>query len=213
MGLETFLRANAIIIATVLVLALLIIISTDLFSPALSNPRITFAEAPLQKNSQFQLMPGERYVYSYMFNNSSADVTYGLYPGEGCTIIALLENLNATPACVGKDGTDPGGYNSTLANPQLILFKPWMLALKDGWRWNNTMYLSYDGGQQRISDTYYRVVRNDTYMNRTSFIVEIRSSSGPVDYEWVDAEKRVLLRETGDGYEIRLTQGLPMNGS
>ena len=124
-------------------------------------------------------------------------------PGTGCTVIATPENLNSTPACVGRDGTDSSGFNSTLSDPGIIMFKPWMLALADGWAWNNSMYLSYEGGETYISDTRYRVIRNDTYAGRPVFLVEVKSSTGPVDYEWIDTEKRIVLRETGEGTAAR----------
>jgi hypothetical protein len=38
--------------------------------------------------------------------------------------------------------------------------------------------------------------------------VEIRSDSGPAEYEWIDAEKRILLRSEGPGYLLELIDGL-----
>ncbi len=213
MGLRDWALANSVIIATLAVLVVIILLSSNMFSSGLRNPVISFKEEPLRKNAEFQLKPGEQYVYTYLFNNTGANITYAIYAGDGCTIIATPENLNSTPSCVGKDGTDSGGYNSTLSDPGIIMFKPWMLALAEGWAWNNSMYLSYQGGETYISGTSYRVIRSDTYMGRPVFLVEVKSSTGPVDYEWIDAEKRIVLRESGEGYDVRLVQGLPLNGS
>ncbi len=212
MSLLSWVKANAIVLATVVVLAALVYVATGLFGSGLSNPRITYHEAPLLKNKAFQLAPGEQYVYEYDSNGTSANITFATFPGDGCVGIAVLENQNATPDCVGSDGRDSGGFDSALSDPSMIIFKPWMLALSDGWTWNNSMYLSFDAGEKFISNTTYRVVRTDTYMNRTSFIVEIKSGSGPTEYEWVDADKRILLRSVGDGYEVRLVSGLPLSG-
>lgn len=212
MTLESWARANWIAIASVLIMAAFLAISWSLFGSGLENPRIAFREAPLIKNAGFQLQPGEQYVYAYLLNGTSANITYAVYPGQGCTYIVTVENVNGTPVCVGPDGTDSGGYNTTLSDPAVLIFKPWMLALENGWSWNSSMYLVFNGGDKHVSDTYYRVVRNDTYMNRSVFIVEVKSSGGPSDYEWIDAQKRILLRETGAGYEVRLIGGLPGAG-
>ncbi len=212
MSLLSWARANWIVLASVALLAIFIYVSSGLFSRGLDNPRITYHEPPLSKNAAFQLGPGEQYVYEYDSNDTSANITFTTFPGDGCVGIAVLENRNSTPDCVYSDGRDSGGFNSALTDPSMILFKPWMLALQEGWTWNNSMYLTFDAGERYISDTNYRVVRTDTYMNRTAFIVEIRSGAGPAEYDWVDSEKRILLRSTGEGYDVRLVSGLPLGG-
>jgi hypothetical protein len=66
------------------------------------------------------------------------------------------------------------------------------------------MYISYNGAEEHISDISYRVVRMENYSGRESYVVEIKSGSGPAEYDWVDADKRVLLRVKGEGYEVVL---------
>jgi hypothetical protein len=212
MAVLSWVKENWIILATIAILAGFIILSTNLFSPGLGNPKIVFREAPIQKNTAFQLLPGEQYQYAYLLNGTSANITYAIFQGPGCSYIVTVENMNGTPVCVDQEGMDGGGFNSTLSDPAVLIFKPWMLALREGWTWNNSMYLEYDGGDEYISDTHYRVVRRDAYMNRTVFLVEVKSSTGPADYEWIDAQKRIMLRETGDGYDVRLVSGLPLAG-
>jgi hypothetical protein len=95
------------------------------------------------------------------------------------------------------------GYNSTFQNPSILLFKPWMLALREGWTWKSSMYLSFDGALSHVSDTNYRVIRSESYENRTAFVVELKSEDNYSEYQWVDAEKRVLLKSMGEGYEVK----------
>ncbi len=212
MSLLSWAKDNAIVIASVLVLAVFIYVSSSLFGGGLGNPMLTYHEPPLEKNKALQLAPGEEYVYEYDSNGTSANITFDTYPGDGCVGIAIPQNQNSTPDCVRSDGRDSSGFDSALSDPSMIIFKPWMLALADGWTWNSSMYLSYAAGEKYISDTGYRVVRTDTYMNRSAFIVEISSSAGPSEYDWVDADKRILLRSVGDGYEVRLVSGLNLSG-
>lgn len=205
---SSWVESNIIILATVAAFAVLIILSISLFRPAFDDPQVVFVEEPLEKNKELQLFPGEAYRYSYAFNNTSINITYLVLEGPGCTRIRLLEKLNDSEICIDRAGNDPDRYNSTFRNPSFLLFKPWMLALKDGWRWNSTMYFSFDDSLQRISGTGYRVIRSEPYGNRTAFLVEIKSDEGPAEYQWVDAEKRVLLKTMGEGYEVVLAEPL-----
>jgi hypothetical protein len=68
------------------------------------------------------------------------------------------------------------------------------------------MYISFNGTGEYVTDSHYRVVRMENYSGRESYIVEVKSGSGPSEYDWVDAEKRVLLRVLGEGYEVALTK-------
>jgi hypothetical protein len=193
--------------AAIVLLIAIILAGGALFKSMFENPQIVYIEAPLHKNMPLQLLPGEQYRYSYRINGTEANITYQVLEGYGCTRIAVLESVNGTGVCLDSGGMDGSGSNSSFANPSILLFKPWMLALQEGWKWNNSMYLSYNGALQHISDNSYRVVRLENYSGRESYIVEIKSSTGPAEYDWVDAEKRVLLKIEGDGYEIVLSDG------
>lgn len=197
-------KFDTVTIAAVAALIAAVLVGMSMFGSFFENPKVTYSEAPLEKNREFQLRPGEIYRYSYMMNNSSANMTFLILEGDGCTRIRLAEERNGTDVCVNKWGVDGFGSNVTLGSPYALLFKPWMLALKEGWTWNNTMWLTFNGASEHISDNHYRVVRLENYSGRQSFIVEIKSGAGAVEYDWVDAEKRILLRVLGDGYEVVL---------
>jgi hypothetical protein len=203
MDLSSWARSNSVILATLAVFIGLIVFSTLIFKPLFQSPQIVFVEDPLEKNMDIQLFPGESHRYSFLFNQTEINITYAILPGKGCTRIRLLERANDSETCIDYRGNDEGGFNSTFRNPSIMLFKPWMLALKEGWRWKSTMYLSYDGALSRVSETNYRVIRSEEYRNRTAFIIEIKSEDNYSEYQWIDAEKRILLKSIGDGYEVK----------
>jgi hypothetical protein len=196
-------RQYTIAIATIVIIVAMIAVSSLIFKPAFDNPTIVIKDAPLQKNAELQLKAGETYRYVALMNQSSVNITYETWQGNGCLVIELLGALNFTGVCLDRNGTDIG-YDSTLSDPAIIMFRPWMLALKEGWHWNSSVHISTNGGIRHVTDTYYRVIRKDDYNGREAFLVEISSDDGPPEYQWIDAEKRILLRMMGSGYDIRL---------
>lgn len=191
-------------IITFLVLLGIMIFSGLFLREQFENPEVVFLEEPLEKNTNLQIMPGETYKYSYLMNNSTANITYRAVSWGGCTKIYIVESLNNTNVCLDEWGMDETGSNSTFQSPAFLLFKPWMLALEDNWRWNNSMYLRYGDITHHVSDNYYRVLRKENYSGRMTYVVEINSTTGALEYQWVDAEKRVLVRVLGEGYEVEL---------
>lgn len=209
MDIIAYIKSNIMLIATVLILFLFIAMAAVMFQPSLQNPTVIFKEAPLQKNTQLQLQPGEEYQYSYMFNGTAVNITYAVLEGDNCTRVVVEESVNDSETCLDNWGNDFTHSNATFDNPSILLFKPWMLALDDGWTWNNSMYIVYGGAEQHISDTYYKVVRMENYSGRMSYVVEVIPDSGSAEYDWIDAQKRVLLKIEGDGYEVLLGEGMP----
>ncbi len=191
-------------VASVAALIALILLGSAMFKSMFENPKIVYLEAPLEKNSELQLRPGEVYRYAYLMNNTTVNMTFYVLEGDGCTRIRVMEARDNSEVCLDRWGMDASGSNVTYNNQFMLLFKPWMLALRDGWTWNNSMYISYGGAGEHITDNYYRIVRMENYSGRESYVVEIKSESGISEYEWIDAEKRVLLRVIGDGYEVVL---------
>ncbi len=202
---------DIVALASVAVLIGIIIAGCGMYKAVFENPEVVFDESPLNKNTELQLFPGEIYRYTYLLNNSSVNMTFVVLPGGECTRIRVMESANASEVCVDRWGLDESGSNASYKNPSILLFKPWMLALHENWTWNNTMYIDYNGARERITDNHYRVVRMENYSGRESYIVEIKSGSGPAEYEWVDSEKRVLLRVIGEGYEVVMAESLPQD--
>ena len=198
-------KPDLVTVTAIGIFLIVVMASAFIFGPRFESPKLFYAEEPLVKNKEFSLLPGENYTYDLSMNRTVANITYVILPGNGCTRIRMI-NANASEACVGRDGTDRAGYNSSLTNPAIILFKPWMLALREGWRWNTSTYIYYGAKQEKISNTSYRVIRTENYSGRQSFVVAIESGEGPAEYQWVDAEKRILVKMVGENYEIALKQ-------
>lgn len=196
-GLNLHLIALAALVA-------MLILANALFKPLFDNPKIVFVGEPLEKNTRLQLRPGEVYSYTYAMNGTSTDISFGIFEGRGCTGIRMLETGNASGICVDEQGLEKNGSDSAYSDPSIVMFKPWMLALEDGWTWNNSMYISYDGGEEFVSETRYRVIRMENFSGRDSFLIEIKSGEGIAEYDWVDSEKRILLKAIGEGYEVGL---------
>jgi hypothetical protein len=199
-----------ITVATIVILIGLMIYSGLTFKSQFENPQIIFKEEPIEKNAKLQILPGEEYKYTYIYNKTGVNITYFLIHGSGCTRIFIEESVNNTNICIDEGGMDSSGSNATYNNPAFLLFKPWMLALHPVWKWNNSMYMTYDNSLQHIADNHYRVIRVEDYKDRKAYVVAVNSSAGPAEYQWIDAEKRVLLRMVGEGYELVLTE-LPNN--
>jgi hypothetical protein len=205
---------SSIVAAAVLIV--LVIAGALLIKPSFEDQRVVFVEAPLYKNTQLQLVPGETYAYVFTMkgtgNSTTANATYAIGWGDNCTLIRMMESVEFSGTCLDSNGNDERGYNTSLESPSVLLFQPWMLALREGWSWNSTMYISFDGKLRKVGENHYRVVRLDDYNGRRAFLVELRSGDGAAEYEWVDEQKRVLLGMSGDGYEVRLVNGTGIGG-
>jgi len=204
---------KSVVIATVVVLAAMLVFSAFTFKPALDKSSMVLREEPITKNMKLQMQPGESYTYTYRFNESEANLTYTVYQSRECTGIHLEETTIKADVCLLEDGTDSKGYNSTFEKPTVIFFKPWMLALREGWQWNASMYVSMGGILKEVSSAQFRVLRNESYRGRQAFVVLENSTDGGIQYEWIDVEKRIVLKTSGEGYGMELVEGLPLNSS
>lgn len=195
---------NITILSVVILLALMLYSGMTF---KFDNTKEIYLEEPLEKNSNLQILPGDEYRYGYMMNNSSVNITYVAMSGKNCTYIFIDESVNNTNICVDEWGMDGSGFNTAFENPSFILFKPWMLALHPTWKWNSSLYIDYGDVTQHISNHYYRVMRVEEFKGRQAFVVEIKTERDNIEskeYQWIDAERRVLLKIMGDGYLVEL---------
>jgi len=195
-----------IALVTIIVLIALMALSSVTFKPKFDSSTMTIIEEPLEKNKELQIKPGEIYIYS--LNNTPANITYQVLRGKNCTAIRIVESAENTGTCLYKDGTDNSSSNVTFANPSIIMLKPWMLALHENWRWNTSLYLSVDGSLSYMSSNQYKVIRTESYRGRLAYVVRENASDSMPIYEWIDADKRILLKMMGEGYEVVLAEGL-----
>lgn len=204
-------QSHTVAITTILVLLAIMALSAFVFKPPLDNSSLVIYEEPITKSKELQLQPGETYVYSYFFNSTQINITYDVFRGMNCTAIRIAEMGRGSESCIDRWGMDNSSSNSSLQNPSMLLFKPWMLALKEGWHWNNSVYLAFGENRQHIADVNYRVLRMENYRGRLAFVVLENASDGGPQYDWVDDEKRVLLKTMGEGYEVVLVEGIPLD--
>ncbi|MFH0737156.1 MAG: hypothetical protein V1827_00565 [Candidatus Micrarchaeota archaeon] len=197
-------RPDSITLAAIGAFIILMILAAFWVRPIFDNPRMVAVEAPLHKNMDLQLKDGENYSYTYTTAASSINITYTVHEIPGCTLITIVEANNTPAVCLDRTGVARDGSNTTFVEPAILLFKPWMLALNDSWTWNGTVYLAFDGAAEHVSDLTYRVVRREIFEGREAFVVEIKTINEGKEYEWVDAEKRILLKALGPGYEVVL---------
>ena len=156
---------------------------------------------PMQpRNSAAVIEPS----YKALKSNQTINITYIVIQDTDCTRIFIDESVNNTNICVDEWGVDKTGSNATFKDPSFLLFKPWMLALHDSWSWNNSMYMGLGDMDSHIADNSLRVMRIEEYMNRTAYVVELSTSTGSKEYQWVDAEKRIMLKSLGQGYQVEL---------
>jgi hypothetical protein len=177
-----------------------------IFKPSLDNSGFSIRESELNKTVDLQLIPGDSYYYTYKVGNESANLTYAVMNGPNCTMIILVESQEAI--CLNKQGNDRTKMNSTFNATGMILFKPWMLALKEGWSWNITTYARIDTYEKLLESTYYSVVRIEEYKGRQVYVVRMSGEEGDFVWQWIDSEKRILVREIGPSYEVELVKGL-----
>lgn len=198
--------AMSMFIATVLVFAFLMFISANTLKPQLDNPQIEIIEGKLTKTKTLQINPGESYTYTLKAGNSSINLSYVVLSGPDCIIIKVAQGQEFV--CVDEHGNDPQGLNSTYTVPGLIVTEPWMLAVDKGWSWNTSTYLVFDGFKKNVDSSKYTFVREEYYKGRKAFVIKQSNSKGDWVWDWVDHEKRVLLREVGPTYEVELVEGL-----
>lgn len=168
-----------------------------------SNQKIEIKEAQLTKNTQLAIIPGENYVYIYNINNTKNNLTFQISDAGKCTYIRVKEAINETGVCVDKNGNDKSNNNATLENPYIGIFKPWMLAVSDNWEWNIKMIVTMAGTEMEIQNINYKTIGKEKVFGRDSFIVKLTSGNDSI-INWIDKEKRILLKEKGQNYEIDL---------
>jgi hypothetical protein len=194
---------------TLLVLVGIMAYSAETLKPQLENPTFITEEGKLAKLTALQIVPGESYTYAYSVGNESINLTYMVMGGNDCTVISLSQS--SASVCLDSSANDASGQNSSYSVPAIIMIKPWMLAVDEGWKWNVSSHLVFDDFKKHITDTGYATVRKEYYKGREAYVVRVSSSEGDLVWDWIDSEKRILLREMGPGYEVELIEGLPLS--
>lgn len=168
---------------------------------------LTIKEGALEKIGPHQLSTGESYSYNYSSGNDSVTVHYGLIQRSGCLEFIVSEIKNNGTSCIKADGTDSGGSNLTLNNQFIYFFRPWMLAVKPGWSWNVDIYTNITT-ESKISGFEFYFAGETTYRGRETFIVKQKEDSSNNEATMlIDKEKKILLKEEGNGYQVEIISG------
>ncbi len=172
-------------------------------------------EAPLPKNAEFAMRPGDGLAYGtdYMNRTDTVAFVFGRKPVGGnatriifanCTL-AVIQGSNES-VCIAPDGRD-GGDNRSLSSPDFFFFSPWMLALSPGFSWHAELQNSIT--REPISEFSVSYAGTGTIYGRAAYIVDVNetgflgNSSRKI---WVDQRERIMLKEEGNNYTIRLVQ-------
>ncbi len=201
-------------ILSFVVFIIIVIFGGMIFTPSFPD-EFTFNEEPLVKNTKLQIRPSELYSYVYTVNGTNNTLSFRTGQAPDCVFIQVVEAVNRTGTCVDADGNDRLGSNATLAVPFITFFKPWMLAVRDGWEWGVNMTINATGGELVLKTFKYEVVGAQTIHGRDSFVVRIGSNEvgEEIVTTWVDKEKRVMLREEGPNYNVTLVRSPFFNAS
>ncbi len=197
----------------------LLVVSASIFSPDLTEDHIVRVEQQLQKQP-LGFSSGEHYAYLYQANISGQQFnmtfTHTIMQYGNCTVVYVRESEVKTPTCLDRYGNDQNGSNLSLANPSIRMFQPWMLAVSDNWNWDTYVYLDFSDHQINISNASFRTAGQEAVFGRPAYKVIALYSSSTASVEvtyWVDVQKKILLKESGEDYVIELTDSsLPDNG-
>ena len=163
-------------------------------------------EDPIYKNTQLQLVPGERYAYQLSSPDGQNLVSYTIGKSASCQGTVVVEDSSGTTLCLSKSGNlmQPGfeSLNSSFLNQSILLFSPWMLAASDtfSWKFDNTVSAA---GTQVSFPVALRSQGRKTVAGREAFEIGV-TSMGEASTFYIDAEKRVLLSIDAANVSVKL---------
>ncbi len=198
-----------IAVALLVVLVIAGILNSQIPQPDFETSKFEHVEAPLYKNTEFNLKRGEYYTYDLTYENATGGIMFLVEGGAYCTFLSTDSQLpNAKRVCVDRYGNDDNGSNVSLSEPMIFFFKPWMLAVDDNWKWNTTIYAVVNDTRVYVMDVCYSTIRTDIIEGRKTYVVKIEMGEDQVFHDWIDDEKRILVKEIGGGMTVELVKGL-----
>lgn len=187
--------------------------------PPKIGDKLVYIEEPLHKNRNISFAYGQTFNYAYTLEqpsetgpvpyipdnqtNKTGILSFATQTGVDCTW--LYHNESGEISCLKPDGTDLSGSNLTLEDPSLVIFKPWMLALDDNWKWKVKGCFTVDGQLSCEMELDYRVLRVDYENGKKYYVVETTYGENTI-HSWVEDERRILKKQTGPGFEITLRE-------
>lgn len=191
-------------IATFVIVLVIMFFSIILFKNDIESNNIVFKEAELVKNKPLQIQAGEKYVY----NLSNNTYTYLIFQGYDCTAIRLVEYSSNSTICVDQWGLDESGSNFGYNSPSVLIFKPWMLAVYDNWNWSAEIAILVSDSPKSASKVQFIVNKTEEFKGRKAYVVEEWNGGEFLQREWIDSEKRILLKLESQNGNAELIEGL-----
>lgn len=165
-------------------------------------------EEPLVKTSNLTLKPGEEYIYSYYTTEEDkANMTFFIKERKGCHAYVYTSDAEiSVGVCLDRYGNDKTGSNVSYSDPYIYMFRPWMLAVHENWEWDVHVYGVKNESRTHLFDITYRTLRIDNINGRPAYVVEINTGEGLQTLDWIDVEKRIMVREEALGTTIELVE-------
>jgi len=165
-------------------------------------------EEPLAKKTNLTLEPGEEYVYNYYTGEEDLEnMSFIVRERKGCHVYLYTPDVEISPGvCLDREGNDRTGSNVSYYDPYIYMFRPWMLAVDENWEWEVNIYAVKNESRTHVFDITYQTLRIDNINGRPAYVVEINTGEGLQTIEWIDVEKRILVKEEALGTTIELVE-------
>jgi hypothetical protein len=174
---------------------------------------VEVSEAPLYKNAQLGLRPGDELVYALDTPDGRTLIHLQASRANGCPGVLLADadaraalyasgqpaqktplSSSSYSVCVGFDGVERApngslmGSNLSFSSLAWPYFQPWMLALADNWSWSANSTLAVQPFNQRYSQPLLlRVTGRQNFSGRDAFLVELSALPSPDPIGWGSA--------------------------
>ncbi len=192
----------------IFIISLVLFVIFILFLAGSSKPSTVLFEAEnLTNTKNFSLVPYSYFKYNITLEGNYSDVVeFRTISAPSCLVLALDNSKSRMGTCIYPDGKDSSNSSYSLNDSFLFMYRPWMLALKPGFTWAPSTYLTVSNGRIPYDSEYYRVVRQEMWRGRPAFVVTIQRKEGTA-VMYIDEEYRILLEEKEPRASIMLIQG------
>ncbi|MFZ5500839.1 MAG: hypothetical protein ACOY58_02865, partial [Candidatus Micrarchaeota archaeon] len=110
-------KADPVAVAALVILILLVSLAATQLKLTMDEPELVSLGAPLHKNTDLQLLPGENYTYLYNSTEMAMEISYAISEGPGCTIISISDAGGSAAVCLDGSGERVMGPESGYGDP------------------------------------------------------------------------------------------------
>ncbi|MBI5051209.1 hypothetical protein HZC08_00455 [Candidatus Micrarchaeota archaeon] len=195
-----------VFLASAGLLIVIMVLSVVYYLPKLkSENAFYYKEDPLKKNSNLGLKGGESLTYLYYYKDSPEErmnITYRVLKNFGCVSFEAVE-FQTSSGCIDQQGNDRNGSNLSLSNQFIDFYKPWMLAVEDGWNWK-VRRISSVGGETTLNTYFFSAKGIENLNGLDAYRVEVSLDGRDNVTLWVDAKRRISIRQEQKGFITEL---------